>query len=646
MAELRIRKLVADRRFLLGVTFAAAILAFAGPLMAYDLWWHLKAAGLILKEHCVPHADPFSFTALGRPWTYHSWLSGVALLGVWRLAGPVGVILFRALLIALSLMLSWGVARQRGVGAGLASVLVLAACLQLELRALARPYLFSFVFFMLFFLILDRASRGTASPGDGGGRWRAERRLLWGRDGRLMLLPLITLVWVNMHAGFLSGLLVLGAYGAGEMVRVAAIRGGKPYLSALLRGHQGARFRAMFASGVLCLLASLVTPYGPGTLLYAFRLMGQVRLVKQIQEWQPMPMTAHFAVFWAMLVIGGLLVLRSAVLSAGSGRLREEVGRLVTDVLLMGGFAYLAVGAVRHMAWCLLLAPAIVGYHVSVARHAVGAEEQERPIYAYAALVLAFVIGPWPFLSSGPPRLVVSERHTPVKACDFMAANGLLDTIYNSYEWGGYLTWRFWPELKVFIDGRCLVYGDEIIGQALAVEKAQDGWRDVFERWDIRLFLVRYGKKDCAHLLSDPRWRCVYWDDLAMIGLRDDALAERGGGLRTFPLSNPAAFEQSLEQQPVADILAELEDVLRRDPECWTALTYRARCLVRQAREAGQGKDELLRMALGVAQRAVALQETHEAWSAVAEAASALGEAELADQASARAAKLKPAKRP
>lgn len=649
MAASAVRKVVQDRRFLFGVTFAAAVLGFVGPLIAYDLWWHLKAGGLILADGAVPATDPFSFTAAGRPWVYHSWLSGVILTTVWRAGGMTALTFLRAFLIAGSLMVAWAAARRRGVGAGLASVLVLAACVQLKLRALTRPFLFSFVFFTVFAVIL-RTSVRARSPGAREGRFAAEDSFLWGGGGRLILLPVLIVLWANLHAGFIGGLLLIGAFGAGEMVRLAAQKRGRSYAAMLLREADGARFRALFVVGVLCLAASVVTPYGPGSLLYPFRLMHNVKLVKRVMEWQPMPFGAGFVIFWAMALVGTLIMARSVVACANRGRLRDEIGELVTDLLLMGGFILLAVQAVRHMAWFLLLAPSVLGYHLAVSRRSAplvrgsaSDERKERHLYPYVACLLAFVCGLWPLLSDGLPEFGPSEVVVPIKACDYMAAEGLHYRGYNSYEWGGYLIWRFWPQRRVFIDGRCLVYGDEIIGQALDVEDAEEGWEGILDDWGVQMLLVRYRKKDSAHLFSEGRWRCVYWDDVAVIGLRDDVFEMRAPGLAQFPLTNPVLFDQTIESAPAGDILTELDAVLTRDPECWTALSFRARCLLRLAAERQEARAALLKSALRSAQRAVALQEEHyEPWRALAEVAAALGDEQLAARATRRAEKLKP----
>ncbi len=641
-----IRKVVQDKRFLFGLTFLGAALALLGPLVADDVWWHLKAGGLILQERAVPRTDVFSFTAAGRPWVYQSWLSGVVLTLVWQAGGVAGPTLLPTLLISGSLMIAWAAATRRGVGPGVASILVLAACVQLKPRALTRPYLFSYVLFMLFLLILRPITGRAASP-KRVGAFAEEDSFLWGDGGHLLLLPMLTVLWANLHAGFVSGLLLIGAFGAGEMVRLWAARDGRPYPAVLLRESEGARLRALLIAGVLCLAAAVVTPYGPGVLMYPFKLMREVKLVARIQEWRPIAFSKGFAIFWSCLILGALIMARSLAFCAGRARLRNAAGEFVTDALLMGGFALLALRAVRHMEWFLLLVPSVLGYHLDASRWLApkaqegggAARKRDGFVYACAASLLAIVCAARPFIISGWPVIGPSQLVLPVKACDYIEQKGLWYRPYNSYEWGGYFIWRFWPRNRVFIDGRCDVYGDDIIGQAFDVEGGEKGWEDILDRWGVEMLLVRYRTNEPTHLFAGDHWRCVYWDDIAVVGLREDVLARRR--LDEFPLSNPLLFDANLARLPAADILAEVEAVLRRDPECWTALAYRARCLVKLAEERPDERRTLLASALRSAQEAVRLQDgDRDPWRALAEAAAAVGDQRTAARAQRKADRL------
>src|SRR5262249_28959330 len=65
------------------VFFAAGLATFTDP----DYWWHLKTGELILHNHAVPRTDPFSYTAAGKHWVAHEWLSEVIIYGVQSLLG-------------------------------------------------------------------------------------------------------------------------------------------------------------------------------------------------------------------------------------------------------------------------------------------------------------------------------------------------------------------------------------------------------------------------------------------------------------------------------------------------------------------------------------------------------------------------------
>lgn len=619
---------------MLALVLLAAALAFAGPLAAYDLWWHLKAGRLIVESGRFPHADPFSFTATGSPWVYHSWLGGVLLSSLWRAGGPTALVALRCLVTAAALGGAWLLARRRGVGPGLAAVLALAAALQLRVRALARPYLFSFVLFVLFTGLLDRTTRPR--PGEPGEPEPTARAWLWGARGRLLLLPALTLLWANVHAGFLAGFLVLGAYGVGELVRLRAGRPGRLTVQLLVRRPEGARFRAMFAAGVLSVGASLGNPYGAAPLLYPFRLMGLER-IRGIEEWQGAPLTGEFAVFWALLGAGALVLCGSAVRAWRSGRTGERAGRLAGDILLFGGFSVLALRGVRHVAWPLLLTPAILGHHLRAWLPRRGAEERPGRRYGAAAWGLAVVIAAMP-LVRGRPLSGVSEKRLPVAASEFIADAGLQERAWHSYEWGGYLIWRFWPRRRVYIDGRCLVYGDRVLERYLRVQNGTEGWRRVLREDEVDMILLHYRDDGGEHFFREGEWRCVYWDDTAVIALRR-AVARAHPELPDLTLTNPLVFEHSLSRASPRELLRELDAVLRRAPRSWTAHAFRARCLVRIGRSSGRDSD--LKRALRTARKAVELNDkAAEPWRSLSEAADALGMRETAAAAAGRARRL------
>src|SRR2546422_11063670 len=122
------------------------------------------------------------------------------------------------------------------MGAGLAPAFALTAVAYLVLtsHAIARPHIVTYVFFALVLERLDDFQTGRLPP----------RALWW--------LPLLALVWANMHGGFLVGLTLVGIFAG-----IAA-------LGALVRGAAADGRRALVFTLVLgaMLLATPVTPPG------------------------------------------------------------------------------------------------------------------------------------------------------------------------------------------------------------------------------------------------------------------------------------------------------------------------------------------------------------------------------------------------
>jgi hypothetical protein len=63
-----------------------------------DTPWHITVGEWILAHRAVPATDTFSFTALGRPWVAHEWLSEVILALAYRAAGWTGLMILTAAL--------------------------------------------------------------------------------------------------------------------------------------------------------------------------------------------------------------------------------------------------------------------------------------------------------------------------------------------------------------------------------------------------------------------------------------------------------------------------------------------------------------------------------------------------------------------
>ena len=241
---------------------AMVFLAYCNFLDDPDLWWHLKTGESIYLNHALPTKDHFSFTSetpdflknMGRgentavklPSDYthwstnltHSWLGELLFYLAYLAGGFIGVALLKSAVFVSALLLLYRVMRRNGSGFFLSFSIVALICVLGTDFNLSRPQVFSFLFMVAMVYLLSDYRRG-------------------GR--KFYLLPPMMLLWANLHAGFVVGVVSLAAFAAGETAKfvVAGMRGkgGKTE-----RGD--GRLKGLLLVALATFLAGLVNPNG------------------------------------------------------------------------------------------------------------------------------------------------------------------------------------------------------------------------------------------------------------------------------------------------------------------------------------------------------------------------------------------------
>src|SRR5262245_9182664 len=171
------------------------------PALDPDMWWHLRTGELILKRG-IPRQDVFSFTVLGHPWTTHEWLSETLMWLLYQLGGLNALSIAFAGLTALAFWLVYACCEGRPYVA--AAVVILGAFSAASTFGV-RPQAFNLLIAAAFVNIVERFKKRQA-----------------GRSA-LLLLPLLTVLWANLHSGYLLGVVLLATYAAGEAIEVVAV---------------------------------------------------------------------------------------------------------------------------------------------------------------------------------------------------------------------------------------------------------------------------------------------------------------------------------------------------------------------------------------------------------------------------------------
>jgi hypothetical protein len=466
------------------ILFLALFVLSTREISDPDFWWHLRTGQYIIETRAIPHTDPFSLTRAGHTWITHEWLAEVGLYALYALGSFPLLILTFAMLITLAFAFVY--ARMPGKPYVAAFVLLLAALSTAPTWGV-RPQMLTLLFASVFLYVL-------------------EQRRAW-----LWVLPLLMLVWVNLHSGYALGIVILATYLIGEIIEDLTSRSRALTLHAprFLALHVP---RALLLTLIFCLIAVLFNPNGATMYVYPFETLTSRAMQAYIQEWfSPDFHRVEFQPF-AWLLIGTLATM-------------ALTGKRVSlpHAILLAGFGYAALRSARHIPIFALIAAPILAeqlWHLLGARVSITHSPTTRglSLVNWLILVLVLVASGTRIVAVLDNQPVVERARFPSAAVDFLQAYGARGALYNTYGWGGYLIWRLYPQMRVFIDGRADVYGDAFIEEVyLKAYRGGADWRAPLEQYDVRLVLLEPASPLATQLARAPDWRRIYADSQAVV---------------------------------------------------------------------------------------------------------------------------------
>jgi hypothetical protein len=148
--------------------------------------------------------------------------------------------------------------------------------------------------------------------------------------------------------------------------------------------------------------------------------------------------------------------------------------------------------------------------------------------------------------SRGVLGVGLKESEYPIKATEFLAAKQLPPTLYNAYDWGGYLMWQLYPGYLVFIDGRST--SEKHFQDSVEIENTLPGWENVLDAYAINTIITRTCFSDTGGPLAlidglarDNRWALIYSDEVAVVYVRKTASEEAFLAQYTQPMKDAYA---------------------------------------------------------------------------------------------------------
>jgi hypothetical protein len=460
----------ADLLWLGLVLLVALSIAFLLPVTPQDYWWYLRLGRDTLASGAIPQVETFTYSQAGLPVVYHSWGAALLYWLVYRLGGLTLTVLLRGLLVAAAYSLVWYTARRLGGGRLGAALVLLLAVLASSNNWSLRPQLLAYPLFAWALYVLYRWQHG-------------ENRLL-------VVLPVLGLLWVNLHGSFVMLVLLSGA--------------------ALVFGSGKRRPLALALAGVL--LATLINPRGFGSWTYLFQSLTVPSSQLFSAEWRP-----PFNQGWQMNLFF-LWLLAFPLLAALSPR---KLTRLEWVWFL--GFGFLALWGERYVIWFVLLLVVLTARLLADwERRIIKDTQRRRPAINIAALVLLTLL-PLAFLpglrAGWWPQAPEVTENTPTAAVEWLKAHpDLPGPLWSEIGFSSYLEFAL-PERPTWIDTRFEVFPP---GQWQAYQdssEARYNWPALLDASGANLLLVSVQNQPrlLEALALAPAWCELYRDEAAVL---------------------------------------------------------------------------------------------------------------------------------
>jgi len=466
---------------LFGVGTLLCALLVIYPLSDFDTFWHLANGRAMLEQQRIISEEIFSYTANGTPFGNHAWLAQIIFYWVVKALGLPGLTIFKALMVAVMVWLTYRTMRLHRVGSVLATLLNLWLVFASVYLLTERPNLFSLVFLALLAYVLEGFRIGHHSA-----KW------LW-------ILPPIFVLWDFLH-GSVYGIVMLGAFTLGMSVtEFGRVQWNWNELI------QVGKLHALWLVAAMVLAAVALNPFGLLEYRFFTELVAGNAMAAMVGEFQRTPLIAAFIPFWITL---GLVTLVALI-----GVSRKD---FVPAAMLLP-FAFLAVRYSRATAPFMVLAVPLLApvVHAWLQRIFSGARARQFTTPAVVAVFIGLTLYVLHYKFAEPRHvnsfgLGINPDFQPEAALKFLDANRIAGNQFNSGELGGYLAYAA-PHRKIFL------YNHHQIFNALTESLWQP---QALRRWNINYALLGYDWQRYRHLFPLEEWAVVYWEPATMLMLR------------------------------------------------------------------------------------------------------------------------------
>lgn len=453
-----------------------------------DLGRHLTLGNYMLDSRIIPTRDLLSHTRTGLSRPPYEWLSQIIFAIADRLLRLDGVILLTSLTIAFTFSLVYQFAVRRSGSTPISLILVFLAAGASSIHWLPRPHIFTFLFLAIWVELLEKLTNGNAV--------------------KLYLFPLIMLFWVNMHGGFIFGILAWMAYFAGWVWDRWKNKTDKLIGSRLI------------ITGTTSLLATVITPDLWRNWEAVLNNRSSFILNRTVETMRP-NLTDPSVIPFTLLLILTIIIFIANWKMVQPGHFFLLVGLGIMSLMMARNIPLFAISCVpiistlsakslsKQKAWTRLeerfsgfgSAPGLSAWSVIIA---------SLPIILFAYFNI----------NNTHPIYQFNRSVFPVDAVQYIQENPQKGNMFNEFNWGGYLENNLWPEYNVFLDSQSDFYGEDLMRDYNQIISANDNWGSLLQKYQVDWLIIPVNAPLTGKISNAANWEIVYSDNTSIIGIR------------------------------------------------------------------------------------------------------------------------------
>ncbi len=455
-----------------------------------DFYHSVNTGKFILQNHTLPYFDTWTHTANGLPWVAHSWGTGVIFYFLLKNFGPISISIFAAMIAVLTFFLLYKLLRIYNISKWPALTCLLVAVPLVATRWPQRPEILEYPLVLILFIIDSLKQKN--------------HKLVY-------LYPIIILFWANFYgSSVIFGVGLIGLFSLKQLITDKFKTGRKQILFYLV--------------AAISFLISFVNGYGAKTVFYIFYYIPKVRTYEG--EWagiariiSSMPASQLVITQYYIIIYFVFLALFILLMIFSWKILKDNLFLLILAISI-----FEPIFIFRNLPLAAILASPIVAkaleYQIKKRRFFV-------PIILTIFAISAIGVDLW----LNKPGIMTTPNKAMEDEITYIKNNNIKGDALNMSAIGAYLTYRLYPNVKVFFDTR-----DDLFTNTSALSDLYDTFNNdkgvlpLINKYRVNLIVGNYvgdglNYKDLFYSLD---WSLVYFNDGNFVFVLKNIAHEKG----------------------------------------------------------------------------------------------------------------------